>query len=243
MDSSHGQLTEIMPGIYKLDANTDSPDELDIGGVIYSRFMDVFYLDESTQVLDEFKVIALCREREKLHSYGPVNDAVKKIFSLFITNFGGTNILEIGAGKEPTLTSSALEGKYVLADTDPEVIKQNNLDGRESKLFSSTERLKCPSVFFDVAFAVFVFHFKIYDSQFVELRRCIKDDGIFIVNVYLLSDNERENLSKTIQQHDFKLTRIPDPTQVCKNHEYWIFSPKSHSLKIAEKVLKDILNS
>jgi hypothetical protein len=243
MDSSHGKLTQIMDGIYKLDVNTDRPDELDIDGVIYSRFMDVFYLAESTQDLDESKVIALCREREKLNSYGPANDAVKKVFASFITTLGGTNILEIGAGKEPTLTQSTFEGIYVLADTDPEVIKHNKLNARESTRFSSTVSLKYPSVFFDVAFAVFVFHFKIYDSQFVELRRCIKDDGIFLVNVYLLNDKERIDLSQTIRKHDFELLRIPDPIKVCRNHEYWIFSLKAKSLILAEKVLKDILNS
>ncbi|NVK56824.1 MAG: methyltransferase domain-containing protein [Alteromonadaceae bacterium] len=243
MDSLNTKLTQIGPGIYKISKQSARPEKLEINGELHSRFMDIFYLRDSTQQLNESKVIALCREREKLPSYGEVNSTVKQVFSKFISEHGGINILEIGAGKAPTIKNYNGEGKYILADTDPKVVELNITNGGEYTWFSSSEGLKYPSEFFDLAFAVFVFHFKIYDSQLIELRRCIKPNGILLANVYLLNDEERHELSASIKSQGFSLVKVSDPIEICRNHEFWLFSPERQSLETAEETLKKILAS
>lgn len=236
------ELEEIKPGAIYQVSHDFGPETISIRGTTFVRFMNKFYVRESTQKLDEAEVIALCRARSELETVGPINQSVKNIITKFVNRLSPLSILEIGSGTQPALKSGTSFKQYTLSDADPKTVAQNKKQGRECVKFGKDDKLPYPEEHFDIAIAVFVFHFKIYDSQITELYRCLKLTGALIANVYLLTENERKDLALDLEKQGFNVIRINDPSTSCKNNEYWICCRSSMILAKMQDALLEILN-
>ncbi|WP_179957579.1 methyltransferase domain-containing protein [Exilibacterium tricleocarpae] len=235
----------LAPGVLLAD-NAEGNDIIEVDGVQYNRFMDGFYIDRSTAELTTEQVFALCRSRSEnpnLVSNGPGNEQVKSIISSYILAKNPSTLLELGAGIEPTLTHKADDSIYIISDADDIVVQQNSELGRECSHFGKGLPLLFDDNFFDLIFAVFVFHFSIYQDQIQEISRCLKTDGVLIANVYLLDTNERAILEKKFRDEGLISLRISDPMSSCKNNEYWLFSFSEETLDLNNTIFQKILAS
>lgn len=227
-------------GVYEICDNSRAPVILHEGVPLY-RFMDVFYINCAADELDSSQVEALCRARAlNPSSFAGANSLVRKVFREFIGKAKPANILEVGAGTNPIMPECDLVGaqiNYVRSDADP-------VNADEKNVFSGTANvLNHPDGHFDFAAAVFVLHFKFYGEQISEIYRCLKQDGIFLANVYRRSVQSRMALRDEFQCRGFELVILDDPSNLCQDHQYWVAGKNKAEAEAAANLLLGIISS
>jgi SAM-dependent methyltransferase len=183
----------------------------------YSRFMNIFYIDRPCDELTTDQVQVLCRARNNRRaSIGEVNTKVRAVLRLAIFDLAPRRALEIGAGNSPVMTvQEALEHQidYVISDGD-ETNSTEVFSGDRATLGYETNTL-------DMVVALFVLHFKFFDSQISEIARCLAEDGVFLANMYRREQSSRLLLIGQMKKHNLTVKIVKDLHLLCNDHEYW----------------------
>lgn len=238
-------LQEVEPGVLKLMTGEAGPDEITYKGTNYYRFMDFFYIqNKDFDDLAPEAVSNLCRARAKFpHLISDVNQDVRRIFKVLVQKINPTNLLEIGVGKNPIFGSTdAKPNQYILADADNEIVEFHKNSNNDCYNFSE-QTCQIPSFdsFFDMAIAVFVLHFPFHINQIVEVYTRIKNSGVVIANVYRRDFASREKLTCDILSTGFKILKVQDSANLCRDHEYWILGKDDKDIQNCASILKNIL--
>lgn len=221
-------VTEVHEGVYKLlDFSLAGQRTLIHKGMQIHSFMDFLYTENpNLDELTEDQVSALCRERannpERINNNSHANTEVKNLLAHLVNIHRPINLLEIGSGTTPVLSDSSKTSRYILADSDQNVVDQNRTNNKECIKFASNDKLLFSNQNFNMIIASFVFHFKIYDSQLEELARCLHSEGAIITNVYRRTEQSRLNLIESLKTFNLRALRISDEQSLCRDHEYWI---------------------
>jgi hypothetical protein len=213
-------LKELCSGVLEVpesEIEDSCPDKIVWRDQQFSRFMNIFYIDRPCDELTTEQVHVLCRARMmRPASIGAVNDKVRAVFRRTIHGLAPTRALEIGAGIAPIMTvSEALEQgiDYVISDGD---------ESNPNEIFSGEKAvLKYETGTLDVVVALFVLHFRFYESQIYEIARCLASDGVFLANMYRRSQNSRDLLIDQIELSGLTVKIVKDVHELCTAHEYW----------------------
>ena len=214
---------KISSGVYKCDDPSTSSLEC-VEGKIHYRLMDFFFIEKPADELSIEQVLAICHARanDPRCSSG-ANQSVRLLFKQFLNNPDIQNILEVGAGNNPILTSNDIKardiGDYVISDADSEYQCVKVLFGESNKLTTY------PAEHFDVVIALFVLHFKFYTSQIEQIYEHLKPSGIFLANVYNRSKESRDILINDFEKAGFLVQLIEDTQKHCKDH-FYLFAAK-----------------
>jgi hypothetical protein len=232
------------PDIFKITGVQKGPDCIFYDGVVWHRFMDVFYLKK--RCLDELspqEVSSLCRARATYPQLiGPANQYVRELLRSLVLEISPQSLLEIGAGNQPLIQPAPDGMRYVLADADLQVVNTHRFSGAECHHFSDCSPPLPSSIGgFDMGVAVFVFQFKFYCGQLAQLAQCMKDEGVVVGNVYRRTVESRAELKANIESAGFFVTVVDDVQRRCRDNAYWIFSKSLQSVENAAEKLK-ILN-
>ncbi|MGU2752724.1 hypothetical protein [Pseudomonas aeruginosa] len=239
----HVEVEEISEGVYKLCCDDAGPESFEYNGFMLYRFMDKFYI--SNEHLDEMsrtEVNSLCRARARFPELiTGVNKQVKEFFRSFVHAYSPRSILEIGAGRHPLFDTSPIGVEYVLADADTDV--KNGLDEKtDFKEFSeSSPKLIYEDGYFHLIIAIFVMQFPFCSPQIEELSRCLADDGVCIVNVYRRRPEARKDLINALTMAGLIVKVLPDPQNLCRDHEYWAIAKDSKKAEQCLSVLSSIV--
>lgn len=178
---------------------------LSIEGREYFRFMDFFYLPKPPHDLDSEEIVKLCDLRIKYFSQVvdiDLNKSVVACMAEFVKSHLPAEstvrlrVLDFGCGPGVSLDliASQLE-KIDLCGVD--MSEKAILSARQRysniSLIKNKEPLPYDSEFFDVIFALFVFHFRIELLYLSEIWRILKYNGIFIYNTYNIEPSELQN--------------------------------------------------
>jgi len=222
--------------------NDQGPESIVHEGKTYHRFMDVFYVSEiEIDRLSLGEVISLCRARElNCDAITGTNEKVKRVFRSAIAQLSPGVVWEIGAGARPLFLGNE-QFLYLKSDADLE-----SMSGQEGQKFCFSEnesRVGVDSGTVDVAVAVFVLQFNFYSEQIDEIIRCLSPGGIFLANVYRRTPASRSRLKSQFLEKGLVLEVIPDPKQLCRDHEYWIVSKDVSSSRDAVNVIEAIVRA
>lgn len=200
----------------------EAPKQLTHSGVEFYRFMDRFFVREAE--LDQLSlpdVISLCRAREKYSdSIGAANEAVKNVLRMFVAQTTPNRVVEIGAGARPLFNGDTKVFEYLALDADLESMAQ--VSARKDKFCSQTSNTSIEDASVDLIVAVFVFQFRIYDSQLDEIARILAPEGLLLFNVYRRTEQSKRRLVADLERRGLSVARLSDPHNVCQDHEYWL---------------------
>lgn len=234
----------VEPDVLKVVGNDKGPDEAEHDGKTYYRFMDFFYtytpfLDE----LDADGVNNLCRARARFPGLiSQTNIDVRKLFKQIAVELAPKTFLEIGAGSHPIFHNQPQNcAGYIISDADPEVIEKLRGWGNECQIFSNSEcELYFDDGHFELVMAVFVLHFPFYKNQLAELYRTMSPFGVMIANVYRRTVEAKGKLCADIESAGFKVHKVHDSKELCRDHEYWIVGKDLNCLYNCAKTLERI---
>jgi SAM-dependent methyltransferase len=238
-------LEEVETGVLKIKGDNPGPEEVEYKGTIYYRFMDFFYVtNKNLDELEPEQVSNLCRARVKYpDSISVVNEDVRKVFKALAQALKPSSLLEIGAGRNPIFAPNEHKPDcYILADADSEVVTYHaNLSIDCYEFSQNICELPYFDDFFEMVIAVFVLHFPFAINQLLEINRRLKVSGVIIANVYRRSSESREKLTQNMMDVGFKIIKIQDTDNLCRDHEYWILGKEHTSVQICASKLKDII--
>lgn len=246
MNMEENAFCEVEPGVLKTINDEIGPEAVGYKGRLYYRFMDFFYI--RTKNLDELspaEVSYLCRARAKYpHLISNVNEDVRRIFKEYARIINPFSLLEIGVGKNPVLGLADCKPKhYILADADQEVVAYHSSIANICYEFSR-DVCKLPKYenFFEMAIAVFVFHFPFHTNQILELTTRLKPRGIIVANVYRRSAASRAALTDAIASAGLTIEKVQDYSNLCRDHEYWLLGKDCEQVKKCTSILDKIVN-
>lgn len=241
------EFTEVTPGVLKINSNRPGPDDVTYKGTKYYRFMDYFYTqDENLDEMTLDQVSNLCRARAMYPGLiSSVNVKVRAVFKELANAMRPASLLEIGAGKNPVYeVNDSKPNRYILADADFEVVDYHcNLKSECYEFSREICRLPAFDNFFELVIAVFVLHFPFHQSQLTELYRRLSVSGVVVVNIYRRSAKSRECLTSEMVNTGFKVKKIHDANNLCREHEYWILGKQDADLEKCALVLQRIILS
>jgi len=220
------------------------PEWADIDGIIYKRFLDLFYIDGSLANLTEEQTLALCDIRLKFlskitsleynkfiicellqKSLKPLS--AKKISKARILDFG------IGSGiSVDCLKSIESDVKLELVGTDisKQALKQSSRLGIETFYWRNGKHI--PTDSFDGIISSFVFDFNITATEIERLHSLLKPGRRLVLNMYKKDDYNFENVQQKLIKAKFHI-----------QNEMLIVSPNKFGIKhncekiiIAEKI-------
>lgn len=210
---------KICDGVFKVNEKGNSV--VLIEGQNHYRLMDFFYTAVPADELSSEQVSKLCQARVKEERcFQGANKAIKELFNSFLKIHNSKSVLEVGAGTNPILTEEEAENygiNYIKSDAD---------DKYQDLSCHFDENADLPNKNFDVVIALFVLHFKFYPHQIEEIFKHIKDDGIFLANVYNRSDESRILLISDFENAGFKVNIIKDPKNSCRDNYYLMASKR-----------------
>lgn len=210
-------------------------------GEEYSCFMNHFYIDRCTSELTEKQVFAICDTREKHPEIiGTINDSVKDFFRLFVNHGNFREVLEIGSGSKPTFQGHGNAFNFTASDANIDVINNTRKSGIKS-IELGRYRTDEITATYDLAFAVFVLHFQFSDEEINAIKDHLKPNGIFIANVYRLTEEKRCTLTNQFNNLGLEVIRVKDLQKTCKEHEYWVISKELDTAKKHVEVLNKLL--
>ncbi|WP_295979408.1 hypothetical protein [uncultured Variovorax sp.] len=222
-------LIELCRGVLEVsegEAEGPCPESIFWRDQQYSRFMNIFYIDRPCDELTTDQVYALCRARNnRPASIGQANYKVRTIFRRTIFELGPIRALEIGAGRSPVMsTAEALEQgiEYVISDGD-ESNPNEIFSGEKASLGYETGTL-------DLVVALFVLHFRFFESQISEIARCLAKEGVFLANMYRREKDSRDLLIDQMSRYGLIVKVVKDVHELCNNHEYWFIGKNASRL-------------
>ena len=219
-------LEEIEVGVLKIKGDKPGPDKVEYNGRIYYRFMDFFYIQNcNLDELEPEQVNSLCRARAKYPNLiSVVNRDVREVFKELAETIRPTSLLEIGVGRNPIFGNDGYKPDYyILADADAEIVMHYaNSNGNCYKFSKDICEIPNFDNFFEMAIAIFVMHFPFHKSQLLEIRKRLKKSGIVVANVYRRDFSSRIKLTRDITDAGFKIMKVQDSNNLCRDHEYWI---------------------
>jgi SAM-dependent methyltransferase len=229
-------IVNIHKRVYRSE-NGEGGAEISYRGTVLYRFMDRLYLSCESEFLEEDEVAALCRERANQPALiSPVNAKVKDAFRQLIYAMAPGRILEVGSGSNPILSNQDASERnisYHTSDADPA--------NSPTQFSCSCSKLAFADDYFDLVGAVFVLHFRFAEDQIREISRCLAPSGVFIANVYRRGDSSKESLALAFASSGLCLVRLPDPQDLCINHEYWVASPNIETATKTSQLLANLL--
>lgn len=235
----------VTDGVLKIANNKKGPTCIEYDGILYYRFMDYFYTQ--TENLDELSpegVSNLCRARAKFPLLiSPINISVRLLFKALAQKIRPTTLLEIGAGRDPVFEAETLNGMhYVLSDADRDVVTAHSVLDTECYTFSEQVcELPIKESYFEMVIAVFVLHFPFHKIQMLELHRRLKPSGVIVANVYRRSIEARNKLTLEMEDSGFKILKIKDTKNLCRDHEYWILGKSDAQMQYCALTLKELI--
>ncbi|WP_064118909.1 methyltransferase domain-containing protein [Pseudomonas fluorescens] len=231
----------IEPEVLKVLGDKKGPDKAEHEGKTYYRFMDFFYtytpyLDELTAV----EVSDLCRARANHPELiSQTNIDVRNLFKRVAVELSPKTFLEIGAGSHPIFYDEPQNSTdFIISDADQDVIDRLENQQNKCQLFSNTQyKLHFNDNHFELVMAVFVLHFPFYKEQLIELYRTMSPHGAMIANVYRRTIEAKERLHADMEEAGFKIYKIHDTKELCRDHEYWIIGKDLNHLYNCGEVL------
>ncbi|MFK4204961.1 methyltransferase domain-containing protein [Acinetobacter junii] len=230
--------TKICEGVYQVDEKGARHVELD--NKQHSRFMDYFYIELPSDELSEEQVFKLCQARvneRRCFDENSANAKVKGLFNEFLKGHSQKSVLEVGAGTNPILTvAEAIQHSMMYKTSDAD----DNYQGLSYHFNANTD---LPNETFDIVIALFVLHFKFYEHQISQIFKHIKDDGIFLANVYNRTDNAREVLVTDFKEAGFHVELFRDPNNICRDHYYLFASKSKQIISSKQQMLIDLIQN
>lgn len=225
---------KICEGVYRV-AERGGDSSIEIDGKYYYQIMDFFYIELPAEELSPEQVSGLCQARaDEPRCFGGANKKIKQLFNRFLKSNEGKTILEIGAGTNPILSESEVSShqiKYIGSDAD----------NKYSGLYHFDASTNLPDDSLDVVIALFVLHFKFYEHQISQIYEHMKEDGIFLANVYNRNAASREKLKQDFENVGFKVEFIVDPQNTCRDHHYFFVSKDGIVIEKNKTLLLDLL--
>lgn len=234
----------IEPEVLKVLGYEKGPDKAEYKGKTYYRFMDFFYT--YTPYLDELtalEVSHLCRARASHPELiSQTNIDVRELFRRVAVELSPRTFLEIGAGSHPIFYNEPQNREgFIISDADQEVIDKLGNENNKCQIFSSTEyELHFNNDHFELVMAIFVLHFPFYKEQLTELYRTMSPSGAMIANVYRRTIEAKERLRADMEEAGFKIHKVHDTKNLCRDHEYWIIGKDLNHLFNCGETLKRI---
>lgn len=242
---SENVLEEIEVGVLKIKGDKPGPDKVDYKGETYYRFMDFFYIQNcSLDELEPAQVSNLCRARAKYPNLiSVVNHDVREVFKKLTEAVRPTNLLEIGVGLNPIFGSDGYKPEfYILADADTEIVMHYENLNNDCYVFSK-DVCEIPDFdnFFEMVIAIFVMHFPFHKNQLLEIKKRLKKSGIVVANVYRRDFASRERLARDMADVGFKIMKVQDSHNLCRDHEYWVLGQEDAHVKKCAYELEGII--
>lgn len=240
------EFEEITPGVLIINSESLGPEDVVYLGKKYFRFMDYLYVQNpNLAALSADEVCNLCRARViRSDLISPVNAKVRDIFKSLVEGVGLDSVLEIGAGRTPVFAVQDIKpNQYYLADADAEVVAYHTAIGNECYIFSE-EMCDFPDSVesLDMVIAVFVLHFPFHENQLSQLNKRLKETGVIVANVYRRDQESREILGQEMTRVGFKVIKVKDENNLCRDHEYWIIGKQMSRLQACASILKELLS-
>lgn len=210
-----------------LDEDKCAPIRILVDGVTYERFHDCFYIDRPSDKLTKEQVIEVCKQREndiEWRNANSPNSQVRNLFSEIVNNIKPQSIFEVGPGSYPLFAPKPKRFVYMQGELDKRVVKKNLAGGYKIYQFDEEAKLPIPDDSIDLIIGVFVFQFNIMDNQLREIYRILNCTGGMLVNVYRLTNTDRQNLKDRLSINGLYVNIYPDPMVLCRNHQYWLIS-------------------
>jgi len=241
---NNSSLEKICDGVFLWKGkDVEAPATIVYDGAPLIRFMDIFFLGVPAEHLSQHQVSCLCTARTnnpESITNSEANNKVKRVLERIVISLRPSSLLEIGAGRSPTLTpgkeSASID--YVLSDMDPECVEHNSNLGRTSIHFSYRSKISYSDDYFKLIIAAFVFHFHVTDHQIKEISRCLSEDGAVIFNLYNRQEKTRRELLASFREAGLLIIRLPDQSGICRANEYWIAAKNQRALHFHEQHAK-----
>ncbi|HAV5392933.1 TPA: methyltransferase domain-containing protein [Acinetobacter baumannii] len=228
---------KICEGVFQVDEK--GAPIVEIEGKEHFRLMDFFYIAVPADELNSEQVSKLCQARvyEK-RCFEGANKSIKKLFNRFILKHSSISVLEVGAGNNPVLTRVEAEASgitYITSDAD-DVYQDISFH------FDADTDLPSKSVF-DIVISLFVLHFKFYQHQINQIFKHIKEDGVFLANVYNRTDDSRKALEAAFKEEGFQVELFKDPKNSCREHYYLMASKDIEIISKNKEILLCLIES
>lgn len=224
---------KICEGVFRSQEKGNS--DIQVGGKTYSQIMDYFYIESPADELSPEQVSGLCQARaNEPRCFGGANKTIKQLFNSFLKMVTQKNILEIGAGMNPILTEEEAklqDIKYIRSDAD----------NKYENLYHFDANTNLPNDSLDIVIALFVLHFRFYEHQISQIYEHIKEDGIFLANIYNRSQESRENLVADFNKVGFHVEIFKDPRNICRDHFYFFASKNKSIIEENKKKLLSLI--
>ncbi|ENX39756.1 hypothetical protein ACNPMZ_06980 [Acinetobacter pittii] len=218
---------KICEGVFQVKEKGDP--SIEIEGKKYIRLMDFFYIEVPADELELEQVSKLCQARvSEKRCFEGANKDIKNLFNKFLLMHKSKSILEVGAGTNPILTENEAKENEIIYMT-------SDADTYEDISFHFDAKTDLPSTsFFDVVIALFVLHFRFYEHQISQIFKHIKEDGIFLANVYNRTNDARKILETDFMKAGFYIEFFEDPNNTCRDH-YYLLASKNPAIIITNK--------
>lgn len=195
----------------------------------YFRYMNALYAPDLAEKLGPNQIVKLC-ELRNLHSSLTIdrdfNRVLAKIGSSYIKrHFGSSSsllVLDFGCGDGLSielLQEQDLGAQFTGCDPSILSIEIAQKKGCDAFHFSSGAKWDLGGRKFDCATAFFVMHFDIAIEDIAELRRHVKDDGIFLFNIY---NGSVDAVSEKLQKSGWSRPEEIDSRQLGKAHQVYV---------------------
>lgn len=228
---------KICEGVFQVDKKGDPI--VRIEGKEHFRLMDFFYIAVPADELNLEQVSKLCQARvDEKRCFEGANKNIKKLFNRFILTHSSISVLEVGAGTNPVLTRAEAEVSgitYMTSDAD-DVYQDISCH------FNADTDLPSKSLF-DIVISLFVLHFKFYQHQINQIFKHIKEDGIFLANVYNRTDDSRKALEAAFKEEGFQIELFKDPKNSCREHYYLMASKDMGIISKNKEILLSLIEA
>lgn len=187
----------------RFDRGLRGPKVLLINGREHFRFMDFFYLPKAPHDLNTDEIIELCDLRTKYLFQVVDIDLNKSVVACMAgvvkSHMAGQSpssplrVLDFGSGPGLSLdliASYFAETELHGVDISRKAVEAARKTHSNIALIKNKEVLPYESEFFDAVFALFVFHFRIEPLYLSEIRRVLKQSGVFTYNTYNIEPSQ-----------------------------------------------------
>jgi Methyltransferase domain len=230
-------------GVY-LDRH-DRPAPASRGGRPVERFMDAIYLSKPVEELEPDKIRHVNRARRRLMQDGSVettNLRVKRAMAAAVNEWAPDDILEWGCGDETMHPFLDTYRSYTAVDIDPDVVSRHRRDQKINCRTADNALDSLPPQSIDVIISVFVFHFQMPSAHLRKMAEVLRLDGCILANVYRRSEDSRKRLREAFEAQGLQVTPMPDPSNACTEHEFWVIARPTVPSERAYTALNTVTN-
>ncbi|MBD3287735.1 hypothetical protein GF337_02930 [candidate division KSB1 bacterium] len=193
------------------------PEYIQIGGKIYKRFLEIFYLEKKLAELSISSVLKICDIRLKnLKSVASLDynkyiicELIKKSIEPAINNDSSEKkILDFGIGSGISLDCLKQvdnDNLFELVGTDisHDALRESAGKGIDTFYWRNGKHVHPES--FDAIFSSFVFDFHITFNEIKRLHSLLKKDRRMVLNMYKNDNENFENIKRKLSRAGFRI--------------------------------------